>query len=722
MADKNPTASGATRGSSYVLPWDTIAQYGQLVEQTKQHYADQNQQKMSKIADMEQNPNTTIPVHDKALENYYESLHGEMGKVLTKYPDPFSSLDGMRELKGIQGKYLNNEYLTAATKTKASYSSMMEDYKAGRISEDDFKQKESQYNEFVSSDPKTNGAKSFEYLRPEYTQLPEIFSKQVTKFKESIIDQSANHITQGFSDEQLSDAYDSALLDIDSSAMITRVNANLQHNQVDITADSQKKEALRLMRVQYPLDKRNIYHEKTGGGDGIGFGGYRGLDYEESLNPTGSMDPQSALVRIPKATDGSIAGMDSIIVQDRKFNFTTKSKAVVIAADKYNDESKQLNSRIVMPKQNFINDNVEDFEAIASKAITGTNKNYFNTVSKRSNLTRDEFISFGLAKGYTEEEAIQLRKDYLEGKLNLGETKVKEMPLMVNGISPQSQETVDTSTDFSLNPFLLNSIRQTTTVTDRSGFTPEYKATIDGVIGWGDKKEFVYIDNVQLSPQNTIDQVTKRDVGSKIPTKVEELNQAVLATTRTFQHIKLGNGILQSGNHNGVLNGFLDYKTSTKYGEDNFQDIFKSRDVTNAVVKNYKNHTNISQKEVDKYSKVEYQKAMRLYEKDKSLSVPTEQRVREQVYQNRKTIFKMFPGMITKNPDETYNLDAIQQYLGGGENNFLLKYNDLNARYKVNDPSVVNRTGIDKDTDEMILRIGKEYYNLVDENKAKLAR
>src|SRR5512133_621295 len=138
MADNTVTASGPTRGASYVLPWDTMAQYDQMVTRSKDQYEAQNQQRLATIADMEKQDLTGMPSYDKALEDHYEQLHGQIGKIITKYRDPFQSLEGMRELKGVQAKYIANPIVNNAKTTEGSFKALQSDLANNIITKEDY--------------------------------------------------------------------------------------------------------------------------------------------------------------------------------------------------------------------------------------------------------------------------------------------------------------------------------------------------------------------------------------------------------------------------------------------------------------------------------------------------------------------------------------------------------------------------------------------------------
>ena len=261
MADNTVTASGATRGASYVLPWDTMMQYDNMVKQTKDKFEAQNQQRKMQIADMEKQDLTGMPAFDTALENHYEQLHGEMGKVISKYRDPFQSLDGMREMKSIQAKYLANPIINSAKSTEESFKRLQADYASSAITPEDYAIKKAEYDKIANEG---DGKSAFAYARPDYQDTAQIYGDIFKDIDKTTLKDTPNVTIRGYSDQQFDQAYNLAMIGEHKEAFMREIDHNLsQKAGIPINEETRKAEGIRLAKLYKPVDENKIYHQAS---------------------------------------------------------------------------------------------------------------------------------------------------------------------------------------------------------------------------------------------------------------------------------------------------------------------------------------------------------------------------------------------------------------------------------------------------------------------------
>ena len=595
MADNTVTASGPTRGTSYVLPWDAMAQYDQMVQTSKNQYEQQNQQRLATIADMEKQDLTGMPSYDKALEDYYEQLHGEMGKIITKYRDPFQSLEGMRELKGVQAKYIANPIVNNAKTTETSFKSMQADLANNIITKEDYDIRKAEYDKHITEGDVT---KPFIYQQPNYidptTVVAQIASSFDTEFKED-----ANKVVSGHFDEQIGNIYDAAFIDKSRDRFLLGVdNYAATKGYGKITdEETRKKIGMEYIRMMLPL--KTDLKERTGGGDGLGSGkAVQDLRTWYDTN-RGTLDPNNANSYIDKNADGSLRlSMIGHGINQGAYSWepTESAKIKFIKSDNYDPGSKQLNSTVVMSKAELYS-GVGNKIAKQVKAL-GINDQVFSGTSSDGKssingitLTERQFDILGESLGFTFEQIDKINKDYVNGNYTdaLSQSGIYDDVLL----KPDGQA-------FSPSAFLYHIISKKARIAnDNDKWTPDDVQELETIYKINKKSDAVYLHGVQLNAQMD----TKKDnkVNDEYNTGTVEAQKkwsSIFQQTDTPRREILGGGLVLALSDNGRYYGFTDVNRVDAAGRNNLAEVFLSKNtrLSDAALFYYQQQKRITQR------------------------------------------------------------------------------------------------------------------------------
>lgn len=477
---------------SGVLPWETAMQYDQMIEQKKQQFQNENEQKMARIVDMEKEQDTGMGVYDKALENYYEKLHLDMGKVISKYRDPFTSIEGMREMKDVSNKYLNNQYLLNATQTKEAYQRLKSDYASDKITTEDFKAKEAEYNDFIS---KGSADKTFEYSRPDYTPIEKILATTAQMFDKTNLKDTRTQTISGYTDEQFDNMANMIYVGPENREAILKVQGNLKALGQEVTPDSTKQELVRLLKLQFPRKVDNRYYESSGNGSGNGSIPAISPDYFDTAE--GNIPISVADAYINKGTDKSIADLKTLTFGpgQEKYSIPFSGSAKFINANRFDRITNSFNSRIATTKQNLANGAYQKIQQVLSK--TGLPSNAFaGPLKVQSTLSPDQFRTLGSQLGFSPEETDQIAQEFNSGRYS------KDKAITAGNIGtlyagkPEDQK----KPIYSANAFLYHIINKNTTpISDTGSEDAGTKAMLAQFMGNNPGSEPVYVDGVNVS-------------------------------------------------------------------------------------------------------------------------------------------------------------------------------------------------------------------------------
>jgi hypothetical protein len=487
----NQTISG-------VLPWETQMQYDQMIQQKKDQFQNENEQKMARIVDMEKEQQTGMGVYDKALEDHYEKLHLEMGKVITKYRDPFTSIEGMREIKGVSSKYVNNQYLVNAAKTKEAYDNLKKDYAANRITNDDFQAKEAEYNEFI-----TNGGadKVFEYARPDYTPIEKILATTAQLFDKTNLKDTRNQTVSGYKDEQFDHMADMAYVGPENKEAILKVQGNLKALGADVTPESTKAELVRLLKLQFPLKTDNRYYESSGSGSGSGSVPSIAPDYFDSAE--GVIPVAVADSYVNKGKDGSVADLKQLTFGQgqEKYSMPMLGSAKFINANRFDRTTNSFNSRIATTKQNLANGAYQKISGAINELGLPANS-FASSMNKAGVMDQSQFDALGIKLGFTNPtERSEIYNEYASGKYSKDKAiTVGKLGTIFGGEDVLSNPNAKSKPIYSANAYLYHIINKNATpISDTGNEDAATKAMLAQFMGNNPGSEPVYVDGVNVS-------------------------------------------------------------------------------------------------------------------------------------------------------------------------------------------------------------------------------
>lgn len=395
--------------NQYVLPWETAMQYDQMVQNKKEQFQRENEEKMARIVDMEKEQQTEMGIYDRALEDHYENLHLQMGKVITKYKDPFQSIEGMREIKQVSSGYINNQFLTNAKQTQDAYQRLKQDYAQDKITTEDFKLKEAEYNDFIN---KGDASKTFDYARPDYTPIEKILGQTASLFDKTNLKDTRNQTVFGYSDEQFDHMADMVYVGPENRQAILKVQANMKSLGQEITPESTHSELVRLLKNQFPRKTDNRYYESDGNGSGS-----VSPDYLDSI--LGNIPNSVAANYVAMGADKSIADLSTLTFGkgQEKYSIPMRGQAKFIHSNGFDISTNTFNSRIATTKQNLANGAYEKIMNIVNnKENELPGKIFANAMPNRDLLTPAQFKKLGEKLGFSSSEIEEINNEFWSGK------------------------------------------------------------------------------------------------------------------------------------------------------------------------------------------------------------------------------------------------------------------------------------------------------------------
>lgn len=570
MADNSTSSAyGASKGLSYTLPWDAMMQYNSQVEAQKQGLIAQNEQKMGKIVEMEKEVYTAIPTYDKALEDHYEQLHFEMGKTISKYRDPFSSIEGMRAMKDISAKYLNNEFISNYTQTKEAHDRLKTDYANERITESDFQLKEAEYQAFANGDYTKSQKKVFEYGRPDYTQITEINKTLAGDFDRVFNSKSGSVTTEGYSDDQFAKMYELGIMGKHKDNYIMEINRNLRKKQgIEINEETQKAEGIRLLKLQFP--RRDEYYHQRSSGEGNAGKSYKDTQtYNDIMY--GDMNPNDIPNHVAKADDTSIANFKHVSFGEgfEQYSFATNdAKYKIISASDYDQESFMAKGKVMTTRQNVVS-GFFDKISNASKPLFNAPKGVFifegdNTAP---GISQDQFYALGKSMGYS----TNAECDAIFDKYKNGDYEQQNVGLSGKRVISNK----GTTAKYSANPFLYEAMSQVTRSVDaEKDFTPAFKTDMENILGFRGEKDFVYLDNVNVPVTMNV-QANDKQNSINAP-EAQRQWTAMQNQLNVPDYLVLGGGRGVALTRDGTYNGIFDVNAGIHSGEKGLNEVLTS--------------------------------------------------------------------------------------------------------------------------------------------------
>lgn len=603
MADNTVTASGPTRGASYVLPWDTMAQYDQMVTATRDKFEAQNQQRLATIADMEKQDLTGMPSYDKALENHYEQLHGQIGKIITKYRDPFQSLEGMRELKDVQAKYIANPIVNNAKTTEDAYKRLQSDFAQNIITTDDYNIKKAEYDKHITEGDIT---KPFEYGRPDYMQSSAILDDVFKDMDKVILKESPNESVRGYSDEQFSQAVDLAMIGQHSAAFVREIGQNLQQQGVPVTEQSRQAEGIRLAKLYKPLDRNKTFHQASDGGE---TGGYMPFD---NVLQTGMLSKEDVGSFIPyNAKTKGIEGVKilgrgpgeeeyAIPVEGSIMFFNNASSGVDIGQSQFAD------AEVIMPRQNIADGFIGRLQEAGKKAGISS-VTLLRTIAKGSaerdkegNLIQQSLNYIPKEKFDALAQNLGLKPDpqtgtydFIANEFNEGKYQIENSFISMGDekIIEKGIPSPDGKPLYSANAILMHlmshGITKPTKEALQSSFNKEAMAAY-----YGDHPgtDWVAVKGAQIPLRVDITKGMEYNVSKNVPSGKTGANYMARAVKgeNSFVGLHEGLGVIYSpiGTWDGI--GQTDHRSrNDRLGKDSFGEILQSPRATASLIKGY---------------------------------------------------------------------------------------------------------------------------------------
>jgi hypothetical protein len=600
MADQDTTAYGATKGLSYVLPWDTMAQYNQMVEAKKEQYEQQNQQKLQTIAAMEQQTQTGMPTYDKALEDHYEKLHLEMGKVIAKYRDPFSSLDGMRDMKTIQAKYLINPIINNAKDTERLYNQLQNDLANNNITKEDYNVQKTAYDRHIAEgDP----MKPFQYQRPNYED-PDNIINTVARAYDKNYSETGNTIKTGYTDTQFGSMYDDMFIHKSKDRVLLAIDDYANKHGYGPIADEKTRRQIGIeyLKMMMP-EKVDIKQKATSGEEGNLNGAFFRTNYDAK---TGQININDVRNHIRLNGDGSAAlPRIGFGPTNAMYGYENTGKIKIYDATGRDDDSGMFNARGVVTRQEVVNDYCSKIEKYAltlkddkgnsmlnnkniwqgddsyPKANKGTTETLDANKKFNSILTEDQFTKLGLALGYKTEEIPGIVQRFKESQYANALTK---------GMIYKSINLDNTSkTGLSANAFLLDFMDKNVSSSDHENWTPDFEESLSALNPTAKRSDYVMLNNIKVDPHIDLIHASKINASANtVAQKLIEANNARFMRTNTIAWDYLGGGGLLAKNDQGQYQGFTDINNWTGAGRKNFAQVLAMPNITN-IATNYFN-------------------------------------------------------------------------------------------------------------------------------------
>lgn len=610
MAENTVAAAGPTRGASYVLPWDAMAQYDQMVTRSKEQYEAQNQQRLATIADMEKQDLTGMPSYDTALENHYEQLHKEMGKVITKYRDPFESLEGMREMKSIQAKYIANPIVNNAKTTETSFKALQSDLANNIITKEDYDIKKAEYDKHITDGDIT---KPFEYAQPDYVEPTTVVAKIASSF-EKTFKETAYSTTSGYTDEQIGNIYDAAFIDKSRDRFMLGVENYAKSKNYGVITDEKRRkeigeEYIRMM-LPWKVDKK----EKTEG-DGIDSGIYT-LRTSMDAN-TGNLNTQDARNYVRKNTDGSLAINNiGIAAGNGEYSFQTKGKWTFDNSDHYDSDTKQLNSQILGTKVQLVND-IGDKITTAARKI-GLKGNIWSgstddSKETETNAVIDEksFNALGMELGFSDEAIKAIKDNYLQGY-----NKSLFQGMIYGNLKFDPK---DNQSGLSANAFLYHIADKTVTAVEANEvFSNDIEADLYNLHGTKSKSSYVRLHGVQLDSNVSMAAASKTNKDNNTGTPEQRrMWQQMQVKTLTADYDIIRGGIVFAKTQENRYDGFTNMNTGERAGNTDgrtgisqgLAHVMESKDLSWGAVERFDEQRRIAEKgqrEAENNPNIEY--------------------------------------------------------------------------------------------------------------------
>lgn len=606
MADNTVTASGPTRGASYVLPWDTMAQYDQMVTATKDKFEAQNQQRLATIADMEKQDLTGMPSYDKALEDHYEQLHGQIGKIITKYRDPFQSLEGMRELKDVQAKYIANPIVNNAKETEGAFKRMQLDYAENRITPEDYAIKKAEYDKHITEG---DVSKPFEYGRPDYLQSSKIFDDVFKDMDKSVLKQSPNGSTIGYSDPQFDQAVNLAMIGQHGAALVREIDQNLTQQGITINEQSRQAEGVRLAKLYKPLDVNKIYHQASDSEDSKNMVLPSDLILNTGKIPRqmvgGFIETNAKTKSIELSTLGRGQGNDA-------YSFDPDGAATFFESADDADLSRShfVNSRVLMPRQNiatsFTKKLLNAANSLRSKGIAIDNLNLLSTVNqgteiKDSNdktvklpvkqMLKPQFDALAGELGIPQKDGSW---DYIANEFNQG-----QYALTGKFVTYDEGKLVDKgseNTGYSGNAILFHLLNHGISAPKEEASIPgEMKSAMSEYFGLKSGTDMVVVDGVQLPLRLDNTKLADSDVSQNItpkPTGIRNMQRSMTGVG-SYENNFGGKAVLRSATGGWAGIGDVSNRIpKNNLGIENLGEILTDKNSVMALISGYNDAAN----------------------------------------------------------------------------------------------------------------------------------
>ena len=407
---------GASDGFAVRLPWDKMMDREQYLKQREQQYIANNEQKLAKIADMEQQTYTDLPIFNQHLEKYYEGLHEETGKIISQYGgDPFKSLDGMNALNTQRTKFLNNPILNNANQSKAAYQRLMEDYKAGHVTTSDFQKYQNSYTQFgQNGDPKTGISMPWNYTRPDYKTENDMVKDISSGFEKAVLgfDDTSKNYSVGFQKGQFSKMADLALEDPKYEPFIEKVQNRMKEQGVDPS---------HLHTYLQDVFKQHLpamFHPgPKGSGSGTPLKPLSNTSSFENIIVTDSTENNENVKNfVPTDSDGNISQkMLAFGPGNEAYSIPFKGNAKLVSTGYFDNDSKVVDGTVVLSRQDYMDGltnklnkaakdaglkgvNMWITSELETSAASGTAK-YGN--QNPSKMSEQDFINLAKAAGYS---------------------------------------------------------------------------------------------------------------------------------------------------------------------------------------------------------------------------------------------------------------------------------------------------------------------------------
>ena len=482
-----------SKGLAFQLPYDRITAYRQQAEGRRQQLAAQNEIKIAQISDMEKETYTNAPIYNKALEGHYENLNLDMGKVIAKYGDPFKSLDGTREMKSIQTKYLDNDFLRNSAQTTEARKNLDVDYKAGKISQEDYLDYKGRYDEFIEGGDATS---KFEYIRPQYQDYRDALKDSISFFEKSIIEETKDFTTTGYTDAQITDAADDFWNNDLNGGAKEKLTNQMKATGIPVDNDNLRKFTEAQIRLQFPPNKNRNYSKDSG--DDSDVFSTRTPSRVRVQSASGEQIPNSALYHyVPKDEDGYLMkteGRTQLAFGAGKDAYYTDydGRAKVINTNGYNQSTENISTNLLITRQSYVN-------SIASKirdvAVEVGIQGGIYTVGENENgvMTPETFNDLGLALGHSQEEIANIQAEFTSGKYLAGEKDSYNDEILKGELED----------GFSANAFLYNQLFNTSeNLSSRANISTELKDDMENMMyGVSEPTNFLLLKGAQIQGQ-----------------------------------------------------------------------------------------------------------------------------------------------------------------------------------------------------------------------------